>query len=111
MEEYGLWTWGAGNVPQISPASFTMRVVYTAIVNPVAAPGMKYWDIAVPGVTPGNSTAFCIPLGPVDRIMDRQLEPEVINGAVRIWRTVRGDPYGNSSLSNTNMRVVVVRFK
>lgn len=113
MEEYGLWTWAPGNVPEITPSSFTMRIVYTAIVDPVAStvPGAKYWDIAIAGVTPSNSAAFCIPLGPINFNRDRQLEPEVITGGARVWRTIRGDPYGTSSFTGTVMRLVVVRFK
>ncbi|WP_282389794.1 hypothetical protein [Pseudomonas sp. PS01296] len=111
MADYGLWTWAPGNVAQITPESFTMRVVYTGVADPGNAPAGKYWDISIPGVTPENSQAFCIPLGPINRNLDRQLEPEVVNGAARIWRTIRGDPYGNSSYTSTKMRLVVVRFK
>lgn len=111
MDEYGLWTWGAAGESQLSPTAFTMRVAYTADINPSTYPAGKYFDISIEGVNSSNSAAFCIPNKLIDRNSDKQLEPEVINGGVRVWRTIRGDPYGTSSYSITGMRLVVVRFK
>lgn len=108
MDEFGLFTWSAAGVQELSPASFTMRTVYSGLTS--GFPAGKYFDVAVAGVTPQNAAAFCVPINTITT-EDRQLEPEVLNGVVRVWRTMRGDPWGNSGISTTTMRLVVVRFK
>lgn len=108
MDEFGLFTWSADGVEELSPASFTMRVVFSELTS--SFPAGKYFDVAIEGVTPQNAAAFCVPTNTIGTT-DRQLEPEVLNGVVRVWRTMRGDPWGNSGISTTTMRLVVVRFK
>jgi hypothetical protein len=109
VDEFGLFTWGSAGVPELSPASFTMRVVYSGLTS--GFPAGKYFDIAIEGVSAQNAAAFCVPVAEVNATRDKQLEPEVLNGVVRVWRTLRGDPYGDSGSTNTTMRLVVVRFK
>lgn len=111
MEEYGMWTWAPGNAPEITPSSFTMRTVYTAVLSPATWGNVKYLDIAVAGITPENASAFCVLAQAASHLNDKQLEPEVLNGVVRVWKTLRGDPWGNSGRSSTVMRLFVVRFK
>lgn len=108
---YGMRTWGPGNVPQLDESSFTMRVVYTSVLSPGTWGAAKYLDIAVAGITPDNASAFCVLAQAAAPLNDKQLEPEVLNGAVRVWKTLRGDTFGNSGRSSTVMRLFVVRFK
>ena len=107
----GMRVWdGAGRL-QLDETSFTMRVVYTAIISPSTWGNAKYLDIAVAGITPQNAAAFPTPIGAVGTFNNAQVEPEIFNGIVRVWRTIRGDPYGNSALTSFQQRLVVVRFK
>ena len=108
---YGMRTLGPGNVPELDESSFTMRIVYTAVLYPGTWGTAKYADIAVAGITPVNASAFCVLAQAAYPLNDKQLEPEILNGMVRVWRTLRGDPWGNSGKSSTVMRLFVVRFK
>lgn len=111
MAEFGMGTWSATGAPELNAASFTMRVVYSAVLSPSTWGGAKYIDISIAGITPQNAAAFPTPVGPVNAATSAQLEPEVMNGSVRVWRTIRGDPYGNSAGTGVQQRLVVVRFK
>lgn len=106
----GIRIWGEAGQLQIDESSFTMRVVYSSILTPQTW-GAKFLDIAVAGITPQNAAAFVTPVQAVNTVSDAQLEPEVLTGVVRVWRTIRGDPYNNSAVTITRQRLVVVRFK
>jgi hypothetical protein len=108
---YGMRTKGGDGAVQLDESSFTCRVVYSAVVNPATAPNGSYFDIPVVGVTTANAAAFCIPAGPINFSSDKQLEPEIINGAARVWRVMKGYSYPNSWSSQTAMILIVVRFK
>jgi hypothetical protein len=109
MDDFGFFTWSATGAPELSPASFTMRVVYSAILTPRNWGSSKYVDIAVPGITPSNAAAFVLPSGDPQPNLNAQLEPDIFEGFVRVWRTIKNDPYGNSGVTITTQRVVVVR--
>lgn len=111
MDEFGMATWSATGAPELNAASLTMRVVYSAVISPSTWGTAKFIDIAIAGITPQNAAAFPTPVGPVDAANSAQVEPEVLNGVVRVWKTIRGDPYGNSSRTGVQQRLVVVRFK
>lgn len=104
---FGMRIWSPEGLLQLDENSFTMRVVLSQIISPQTF-GAKYIDIAISGVTPSNSSAFVLPIGPVTSD-NGQCEPEMGNGFVRVWRTIKGDPYGNSSITITQQRLVVVR--
>lgn len=110
--KYGMRVKGADGRIQLDDTAFTCRIVYAQAVNPNTwAPGTSYIDVPVADITPQNSTAFCVPTGPINYDNDRQLEPEVINGAVRVWRRMKGYTTTASWISQTTMMVIVVRFK
>ena len=98
-----------GNV-ELDETSFTMRVVYSEIITPQTW-GAKFIDIAIPGITPQNAAAFPTPIQAVNSLYDAQVEPEILNGMVRVWRTIKGDPYNTSAITTTRQRLTVVRFK
>lgn len=108
---YGMRVKGEDGAVQLDESSFTCRVVYSAVVNPNTSPAGSYFDVTVAGVTPANASVFCIPSGPINFSTDRQLEPEVINGGVRVWRVMKGYSYPASWVSQTVMILVVVRFR
>lgn len=103
----GLRIWGEDGSLQLDENSFTMRVVHSSVVGP-GAPSGQYFDISVPGITPANSAAVVVPVGPILNT-DRQYDPQVLNDVVRVWRTVRGYQYPGATTST--MRLIVVRFK
>lgn len=107
---FGMRIKGPTGAVELDESSFTMRVVYSEIVQPQQW-ATKYVDIAVAGITPQNAAAFVIPVQSLNALADAQLEPEVLTGFVRVWRTIRGDPYGNSGVTITRQRLVVTRFK
>lgn len=106
---HGLGVWGPTGSLELDENSFTCRIVYSEVISPSF--GGSYRDISIPGVTSQNSVAFCIPIGNIDFLRDKQMEPQTIAGGVRVWRTIMGNPFGNSTNSNVTMRLVVVRFK
>jgi hypothetical protein len=107
---FGMRVKGPTGAIEIDENSFTMRVVYSEIMQPQLW-STKYVDLPVTGITPQNAAAFVMPVQSLNALQDAQLEPEVFNGFVRVWRTIRGDPYGNSAITITRQRLVVTRFK
>ncbi len=108
---YGMRVKGEDGAVQLDENSFTCRVVYSAIVNPATSPTGSFFDVVVAGVTPANAAVFCMPAGPINYSTDSQLEPEVVNGGVRVWRVMKGYSYPASWVSQTAMILIVVRFK
>jgi hypothetical protein len=103
---YGMRIWGADGALQLSEDSFTMRVVYSAVVSLTNAKEMQ--TFSVPGLTPSNGTAFVIPIGSYAEY-DTQYETEVINDAVRVYNYNRG--FGGAWYSSVkSMRLIAVRF-
>jgi predicted SpoU family rRNA methylase len=95
-----------GNVT-LDPSSFTMRVVYSAVVT--GANAKTYQTISVPGITTTNCAAFVVPIGNYNVSTDMQLETEVIANAVRVYSYMRGREQYSSTTSST-MRLIVIRF-
>lgn len=102
----GLAVWdGSGNLT-LDPSSFTMRVVYSGVVT--GSNSINYQTISVPGLTPSNGTAFVVPIGNWSST-DKQLETEVISGAVRVYSYIRGrEQFSNTTSSS--MRLIVIRY-
>ena len=97
-----------GNIT-LDPSSFTMRVVYSGVVT--GSNAKTFQTISVPGLTPTNGTAFVVPIGGWTERADKQLETEVISGAVRVYSYIRGSPYEQySSTTGSTMRLIVIRF-
>lgn len=103
---YGMRIWGGDGVLQIDENSFTMRVVYSGVVT--GSNAVTFQTIAVPGLTPENGAAFVVPIGTYTTL-DKQLETEVIAGAVRVYSYIRGrEQYSNKT--GVTMRLIVIRF-
>lgn len=107
---FGMRIKGPTGVVELDETSFTMRVVYSEIITPQTW-GAKFIDISIPGITPQNAAAFPTPIQAVNSLYDAQVEPEILNGVVRVWRTIKGDPYNTSAITTTRQRLTVVRFK
>ena len=102
----GLAVWDANANLTLDPASFTMRVVYSGLVT--GSNSVNYQTISIPGLTPSNGTAFVVPVGNWGS-SDKQLETEVINGAVRVYSYIRGREQYSGTTSST-MRLIVIRY-
>lgn len=104
---HGVRIWGGDGSLQIDENSFTMRVVYSALVT--GSNSINYQTISIPGVTPDNSAAFVVPVGAYNSTSDKQLETEVIAGGVRVYSYIRGrEQYSNKT--GVTMRLIVIRF-
>ncbi|WP_124320281.1 hypothetical protein [Pseudomonas chlororaphis] len=104
---YGIRIWGPNGEVQVDENTFTMRVVYSALVtgNNLTIPQ----TIAVPGITPQNGAAFVVPVGAYSTVNDKQLETEVVVDAVRVYSFIRGrEQYSNTT--GITMRLIVIRF-
>lgn len=104
---YGMRIWGANGALQLSEDSFTMRVVFSALVSLTKAKEIQTFP--VPGLTPSNGTAFVVPVSTYGEDTT-QYETEVINDAVRVYNYNRGFTAGTFYSTATSMRLIVVRF-
>jgi hypothetical protein len=104
---FGLKIWDESGNVTLDETSFTMRVVYSAVVK--GSNAKTYQTISVPGLTPTNGTAFVVPIGNYNTSTDRQLETLVLNDAVRVYSYVRGREQWSSTTS-TAMRLIVIRY-
>jgi hypothetical protein len=108
MSEYGLATWDANGVQEIGPASFTMRVSLSTLVT--LGNGTAFATFNIAGCTPENTIAVVVPIGPYQNGQSTiQFEPEVLNGAVRVWGGHRTASQGLFGVGT--QRLIVLRFK
>ncbi|WP_122588261.1 hypothetical protein [Pseudomonas viridiflava] len=111
---FGLRTYGADGAMQINENSFTMRVVFTLVVDNSgwtqsgSKPGMGYKQWAV-DANANNAIAVLLPVGNYSD-STTQFETEMLNGVVRVYNYNRGFPAGTWASSVTSMRLMVVRF-
>ncbi|SFW65450.1 hypothetical protein [Pseudomonas sp. NFACC10-1] len=111
---FGLRTYGADGALQINENSFTMRVVFTTVVDnsgwtadgAFSGSGYKQW--AADGKA-GNATACLIPIGSFNE-NTTQYEAEMLDGVVRVYNYNRGFPAGKVLANASSMRLLVVRF-
>lgn len=104
---YGMRIWGADSSLQVDENSFTIRAALSTLVTfPLKAPKGSQ-DFAVPGVGPGNGTAFVIPNGSYasDQM---QFETEMLDGVVRVYNHTR--TFAASYTSSGTMRLIVMRW-
>lgn len=111
---FGLRVYGADGAVQINENSFTMRVIFTTVVDnsgwtqsgEKSNMGHKQW--AVDGNS-GNSVAFVVPITEYDMDYTTQFDTEMLDGVVRVYNYIRG--YAGVEVSNVKtMRLFVVRF-
>lgn len=111
---FGLRTYGADGAMQINENSFTMRVVFTLVVDnnnwtqSGSQPGMGYKQWAV-DANANNAVAVLMPIGNYADTVT-QYESEMLDGVVRVYNYNRGFPAGTWRSTATSMRLMVVRF-
>ena len=107
---FGMRIWGADGALQLDETSFTVRVIYSALVPKTAG---RFVDIPIPGVTPSKDSCVCIPISPystsgqgIDAIA---FIPYVYEGYVRVFF---GSPAATTGPTGiTTQRLLVMRYK
>lgn len=104
---YGMRIWGADGVLQVDENSFTIRVLFSALVTFALGASKGNQDFSVPGISPGNGTAIVVPIGAYPD-SQMQFETEVLDGLVRVYNHTR--TYAASFTSSGTMRLIVMRW-
>lgn len=110
----GMRIWGPTSSLELDETSFTVRIVYAAIVAFVTG-GNRSTFISIPGVSPATHSAVCIPIGayPQDPTAQNnyavQYEPEVNTNGVTVWFGNRMQPNGIVGLGP--QRLLVMRYR
>lgn len=111
---YGIRMWGANGALELDETSFTVRVVYSAIVA-FTTGGNRSQTIPIAGVSPSTHSAVCIPTGayPQDPsaqdLYAIQYEPQVYEGGVIVWFGNRAAPSGTVGLGP--QRLLVMKYR
>ncbi|OHW38001.1 hypothetical protein BHC62_06695 [Pseudomonas sp. 06C 126] len=105
---FGMRIWGADGALQLDETSFTVRVIYSALIPKTAG---RFIDIAIAGVTPATDSCVCIPIVPystngqsIDAIA---FIPYVYEGYVRVFFGSPAATTGPTGL--TTQRLIVMR--
>lgn len=110
---YGLRTWGATGALELDENSFTVGVVYSALVQKTAAIQSRSIFISIPGITPSTHSAVCIPIAAYDTSAQNnaaiQYTPIVSNGGVTVYF---GSPAANTGPVGIGLqRLLVMRYR
>lgn len=108
---YGIRVWGPTGALELDENSFTVRVVYSAIVQPGG--GVRSNFISIPGVAPSTHSAVCIPLSTYDTGGQNhnsiQFTPVISSGGVTLYYgcpSTSTGPVGTSA-----QRIIVMKDK
>lgn len=107
---YGLRTKSATGVVELDENSFTVRIVYSALIPRSAG---RFVDISIPEVEPEKYSAVCVPVAPYNTSGQSWdaicFIPEVTPGNVRVWFGNRQSNDG--PLGTATQRLLVMRYK
>lgn len=108
----GIRIWGANGALQLDETSFTVRVVYSALITYQ----QTNVQIAVPQVSPSNCIGICLPNNSnwtgdssSQDASSVQFDCQVLEGAIIVWSRNRNFPQGRVGVST--QRVLVLRYK
>ncbi len=107
---YGLRTKSATGVVELDENSFTVRIVYSALIPKSAG---RFVDVVIPEVEPEKYSAVCVPVAPYNT--NGQFYeaicfiPEVTLGNVRVWFGNRQS--NNGPLGTATQRLLVMRYR
>jgi hypothetical protein len=110
---YGVRVWGPTGLLELDENSFTVRIIYSAIVQSgVPAPGRSRF-ISIPGVDPATHSAVCIPVAAYDTSAQSsyaiQYTPIVSVGGVTVFFGHPATSAGPIGLSP--QRLLVMRYR
>lgn len=106
---FGMRIWGADGALQLDENSFTIRIIYSAIVSPSG----RSTFISIPGVAPATHSAVCFPVSAYDTTAQYnsaiQFTPIVGTGGVTVYF---GSPAaGTGPTGTTPQRLLVTRYR
>lgn len=111
---FGMRVWGPTGSLELDENSFTVRVVYSAIVQTgQPTPGRTRY-IAIPGVDPSTHSAVCIPVANYDTggtsIYAIQYTPILSPGGVTIYFGHPGAP-SSAPTGLAPQRLIIMRYR
>ncbi|TFW42159.1 hypothetical protein E4T65_17360 [Pseudomonas fluorescens] len=108
---FGMRIWGPAGALELDENSFTVRVVYSALVS---TSGRSVY-IAIPGVSPSTHVGVCIPNGNWSNSSSSQdagnvqFDVQVLEGGVNVWFCNRTYPSGRIAVGT--QRLLVLRYR
>lgn len=109
---FGVRVWGPTGLLELDENSFTVRVVYSAIVQWPGVVGRSVF-IPIAGVSPATHSAVCIPVAAYDtsaqNIAAIQYTPIVGNGGVTLYYGYPGTNTG--PIGTAPQRLLVMRYR
>lgn len=108
---FAMRIWGPTGALELDENSFTVRVVYSALVS---TSGRSVY-ISIPGVTPTTHSGVCLPNGYWTNSSSgqdstvSQFDVQILDGGVRVWFSNRNMPTGRIGVST--QRLLVMRYR
>lgn len=110
---FGMRIWGPTGFLEMDENSFTVRIVYSTVVQKVAGENRTRW-ISIPGVSPATHSAVCFPVAAYDtsaqNIASIQYIPIVSEGGLTLYFGQPGTREG-APLGIGPQRLVVTRYR
>ncbi|MFK3605920.1 hypothetical protein [Pseudomonas sp. AP19] len=110
----GIRIWGAAGNLQLDENSFTVRVVYSALVTSIGQADRSLF-IPIAGVKPSTHAGVCLPNAAWSNSngsqspQTSQYDAEIVDGGVRVWFGNRNQPTGR--IGNSTQRVLVFKYR
>lgn len=108
----GIRIWGAKGNLQLDENSFTVRVVYSALVTSSVGSAARYMYISIPEVDIATHVGVCLPNEPWRFSQDprnSQFDVQIMSGGVNVWFANRNMPNGKKGVST--QRLLVFRYR
>jgi len=110
---FGMRIWGPTGFLEMDENSFSVRIVYSTVVQKVAGENRTRW-ISIPGVSPATHSAVCFPVAAYDtsaqNIASIQYIPIVSEGGLTLYFGQPGTREG-APLGIGPQRLVVTRYR
>lgn len=110
---FGMRIWGATGALELDETSFTVMVVYSAVILSSNFPGARATFISIPGVASATHSAVCVPITnygtDARNYSNIQYTPIVGNDGVTVFW---GQPNTNGPVGVlTPQRLLVMRYR
>lgn len=109
---FGVRVWGPTGLLELDENSFTVRIVYSAIVQSGGGQGRSRF-ISISGASPATHSAVCVPIAAYDTSAQLQTAiqytPIVSSGGVTVYYGYPGKDSGPIGLSP--QRLLVMRYR
>ena len=108
----GIRIWGPNGNLQLDENSFTVRVVYSALVTSAVGSVARNVYIPIPEVNIATHVGVCLPNEPWRFSQDprnSQFDVQIMSGGVTVWFANRNMPNGKKGVST--QRLLVFRYR